>query len=611
MANERDLEDFASGIGPGAYSPQQGSGLPVAAQGGLPLGASPSVPPRAVPPPSFQRAPLMQLGGQAPDLNAMIAERLQAIQGFNPMAKNTPQAEDAYAYAMHALPKLQGLASVKSQDRQLQAQYLKESASQLEKFHAMPPEQQAALRPFMSGYLKNTSKLAGMDLDDESVTHALTSPNLAGTYASIINDPLVNPQAQQAYLSRIGAAKPGKERDDASALVSKEIEQHALSTIQSALPQVVAQMGGSAQKPLDMQTFLTSPQIKQILDQSPILKRTFNAYVSNKANEDFLASVGLKPGSVSVKSMEQRAKGPESTGEVKDVLASIMGPDGTPLTPASAGALAPGATITLKGGKVVPLPRGGADVFDLAKQQVFENKLDISERQGFRTVLAKAGAERQVPLVQVDGMKDVHVINKDTEQPVDRIVTTLDMLQKGGGETKFAVMNGKSYEAFQAAKESDAVLGQYLDIARSLTTTPGANWPQALTFYAKTKMGVDNPGVAFDALNGTLLRMARAMQGSSSQLSNLDVRSISGMLPSTTDSMPTALRRLEISARIVQNMKDVQMGKMPPSKLLDQIEAAKKDVARMGGVDIYKDEKGQSIAIPRGQSHPGKGWTKQ
>ena len=50
---------------------------------------------------------------------------------------------------------------------------------------------------------------------------------------------------------------------------------------------------------------------------------------------------------------------------------------------------------------------------------------------------------------------------------------------------------------------------------------------------------------------------------------------------------------------------------MPPSKLLDQIEAAKKDVARMGGVDIYKDEKGQSIAIPRGQSHPGKGWTKQ
>ena len=328
------LEDYAQGIDPTAL-PQQGSMLPIQTQGGLPFGAQPPQQPRAVPSPQFQavpaapgRAPLAQLGGQMPDVNQMIAERLQSLQGINPTKAKFSEAV-RYYNALEELPKLTGIANIKSQDRQLQAQYLKESASQLEKFHAMPPEQQAALRPFMSGYLKNTSKLAGLDLGDEDVNHALTSPNLAGTYASITGDPLVTPQAQQAYLSRIGAAKPGKERDDAAQAVSKEIEQQALSMIQSTLPQVIAQMGGSAQKPLDMQAFLTSPQVKQVLDQSPILKRTFNAYVSNKANEDFLASVGLKPGSVVVKAME----GPALSAGVKDMLATIKGPDGKPLIP--------------------------------------------------------------------------------------------------------------------------------------------------------------------------------------------------------------------------------------------------------------------------------------
>ena len=71
---DQSLEDFASGIGGGVYSPQQGSMLPPSAQGGVPLGAASPTPPRPVPPPSFQQAPLLQLGGQAPDLDQMIAE---------------------------------------------------------------------------------------------------------------------------------------------------------------------------------------------------------------------------------------------------------------------------------------------------------------------------------------------------------------------------------------------------------------------------------------------------------------------------------------------------------------------------------------------------------
>src|SRR3990167_10500475 len=101
---QKDLEDFASGIYPGALSPQQGSLLPPAAQGGLPFGASPLPPRPPAPGPAFQappqalpqalpqappQAPMQRppfaLGGQPPDLvNQMIAERLQSLQGINP-----------------------------------------------------------------------------------------------------------------------------------------------------------------------------------------------------------------------------------------------------------------------------------------------------------------------------------------------------------------------------------------------------------------------------------------------------------------------------------------------------------------------------------------------
>ncbi len=588
---QQDLEDFASGIGPGVFSPQQGSVLPPAAQGGLAFGAASPTPPRApVPAPSFQQAPLLQLGGQASDLNQMLAQRLQTIAGFNP-ATARGRDEDAYAYAMAELPKLQALAATKSQDRQLQQKYMVDLGNTLKEFNGLSLDQQNAQRSLFERLLTAHGQLAGLNAPPESVKEALSTPDISKSYADIFNDALIDPQNA---VSRIGLAKDSTQRENVRALIRKESEQKALTLVQQHLPQIAAQSGATPERLIDARDLATNPQVQEYFKKSPTLERVFNDFISNKANAETLAGWGIKPGTIALKKAEQAAQGPELTGEVKDVLAGIKGSDGKPLTPAT----------------VAALPNGPA-IIAAAKEQVFKNKLDISKAQGYSAVVEKAAGERNIPLIQVQGMQNVHLINKDTEMPVDRILTTLDMLQKGGGEEKFAALNDKSNEAFVSAKEADLILGQYLDISKNLTTTPGANFGQALAFYAKTKLGVENPGVAFDALQGTLLRVARAMQGSSSQLSNLDVKSIGGMLPSITDTAPTALKRLEISARIVQNMKDVQLGKMPPQKLLDQIESAKHEVAHMTGVDIYKDAKGQTIAIPRGQSHPGKGWTKQ
>src|SRR3990167_10659604 len=329
------LEEYAQG-----FTPQQGSVLAPGTQGGLPFGSQAPVPPRAPAPmpqlPALpqqgQRPPLAQIGGQAPDVMQMLAERLQSLQGINPAKAKFSEAVKYYN-ALEEIPKLTGIANIRSQDRQLQQGYLKESAAQLEKFNALPPEQQATMRPFMAAYLKNTSQLAGMNLSDDDVTHALTSPNLAATYSSIVNDPLVDPETQQAYLNRIGAAKPGKERDAASSLVAKEIEDRATSIIQSTLPQVVASLGGTRDKPLDMQAFLTNPQAKESLAKSPTLQRVFNQFVAKKENADFLANIGLCSGETALKALE----GPKMTETAQELLAAMYaGPNGKPLTPALA-----------------------------------------------------------------------------------------------------------------------------------------------------------------------------------------------------------------------------------------------------------------------------------
>lgn len=603
MAGNDPLEEYAQGIGAGAYSPQQGSGLPIAPvrTGGLPLGQAPSAvaAPQVQPAPQapFQQAPLLQLNGQQAPIEQMIQQRLQAVQNYPNLGffQKLMGGGAARGQAMNELPILQKQAEIRSQGRDLQMKALTDLAAHAKDFAALPPDQQAAQRPVYEKLLQARSQLAGLNLSPEDIAHAHSSPDLANTYASVLNDDLIPKDQAIARLSSVAAGKP---REDALGAIQTEATQRALTMVQQYLPQAAAQYGGQPGKPIDAATFVqklqTDPQLGQYLQKSPSLTRALNGFLSDKANAETLAGWNIKPGVVNLKQMEEQAKGPSLTGELKDVLATMKGPDGKPLTEAS----------------VAALPNG-ADIIAKAQAQVFNNKLDIAKSQGFNAVIAKSDAERQVPIVQVPGMTDVHIVNKGSEQPVDRLSTTIDDLRKQGGEGKFAVMNGKSYEAFAAAKEADGILGQYLDLSKALTTTPGANFGQALVMYAKTKGGVENPGVQFDALKGTILRMARAMQGSSQSLSNLDANSVGGMLPTPMDTAQTAIQRLEVAAKIVQNMKDVQLGKLAPEALMDKIAEAKQQVAKMQGVDLYKNAKGQTIAIPRGQSHPGKGWEKQ
>jgi hypothetical protein len=225
-------------------------------------------------------------------------------------------------------------------------------------------------------------------------------------------------------------------------------------------------------------------------------------------------------------------------------------------------------------GTLPPEVRGR--ILEGARRAEEADKAKVAASTGYAAAIAGAQAKRDEPLIQsAPNLFPVHV---KSEQPLDRVMNSYTSVTKMGGEKTVRFLDQKQYEAFTSAKELEALLTEFVDLSKALTTRPGANFGQALSYYAKTKFGVENPGVAFDALQGANLRVARAMQGSSQNLSNLDTKSTAGLLPSPQDTAQTALQRLEVVAGIVQNMKDVQLGKVSAGDLLSRIKTAHEEV---------------------------------
>ena len=499
MADPR-LEEYASGIGPGAYSPQQGSSLPASAQGGLPFGAQSPIPPRAPAPMApFPRAPLASLGGNVPDVEQMIADRLKSVAAFNPAAKNTAQQEDSYAYAMHDLPRLSQVAATRSQDRQLQEKNLSELAALADKFHKdYDPATQESVRPIYQQLLKTRAQLAGRDMPDDVIDQALRSPNLAAGYSSIFNDPSYSPQERDQALALIGQGKDVKTREDVVALATKRKDQELTSLVQTHLPQVLQRMGASPEKPISGQQFMTTlekdPEIGPALKGSPALRRNLNTFVTDKNNADTLASWGLKPGSVETKAMQ----GPELSTDVRDILGTIKGPDGKPLIPAVA----------------------NSEQIKWATKAAQAYKVETASKQGlsveeFKRTLPAPGEELS-KYVDVNALASAGELRK----PVPG--TSVAALYS---DKNLSYADAKQQEAVQALNPTRQQLATFQTMADRLITakTPGEAATQGVRLYAGALTGSNPEAKAFmDSSLGFIGNLSRTLGGERGVLTDLD-----------------------------------------------------------------------------------------
>src|SRR3990167_5577679 len=326
------LEEYAQG-----FTPQQGSVLAPGTQGGLPFGSQAPVPPRAPAPmpqlPALpqqgQRPPLAQIGGQAPDVMQMLQELLRSLQGINPAKAKFSEAVKYYN-ALEEIPKLTGIANIRSQDRQMRQGALKQIGETLKAFNALSLEQQIAQRSVFQRLLSAYGQSAGLNATPDDVTEALSTPNITKAYADIFNDELIDPMNAA---SRLGLAKDSTQRENVRALIRKEAEQRAQTIVQQHLPLIATQLRAGSSDLIDAGAIASNPQVQEFFKKSPTTERVFNDFISNKANSETLVGWGIKPGSIVVKVLE----GPKMTETAQELLAAMFtGPNGKPLTPALA-----------------------------------------------------------------------------------------------------------------------------------------------------------------------------------------------------------------------------------------------------------------------------------
>ena len=183
--------------------------------------------------------------------------------------------------------------------------------------------------------------------------------------------------------------------------------------------------------------------------------------------------------------------------------------------------------------------------------------IDLKAQVGGAGGAARARVELELPLVQ-SLRQGQHIWDKQTGAEVNSLGISLSDARKDLG--RYRTVDAKTRDQLVSIREATFLLDQFEAVVKQLTNQPGANLTQAASMYAQTAFGVDNPGVVFSAMEGTVLRLAGAMQGSRVQLSDQDRKAVMGMMPTPMDTIQSGLRRLNTVRGIFQAMADAQLG---------------------------------------------------
>lgn len=197
-----------------------------------------------------------------------------------------------------------------------------------------------------------------------------------------------------------------------------------------------------------------------------------------------------------------------------------------------------------------------------------KRRVEVSAAQGSASVTAEAQAKAGLPLYQTR-KEGQHIIDLKNDSEVDYIGTKGSDLEKDS--KRYKVLGAEQHKQFTAIKEMEGLFSEFERIAPQLVKQPGMNTLQELEMWAKNKMGVAGVQTDLSTLKGATLRVAKAMQGSAQSLSDMDRKTVEGMLPTAADTAQSALRRLQQTYRILGHMKGAVLGQ---SRVADKVKEA-------------------------------------
>ena len=590
------LAEWAQGQGEGAFSPQQGSALPVTldqwaqGQGGgaLPIAPQPQSP---IPLQAPQAGPTMPVPGAPNVVDQLLAQHLKALQAYPTMTwgQRMRGGAEAYSNALTQLPELQKIAATRSQAQQNLVNFHKELGSHLKNFSELTDQQRAEQAPLYKSVINSLANVVGAQIPDEELNHALSAPDLTKQYARILTDPLYGDP--QANLQQIAATKPGsKERSDLLGSLDTQAKNQANVLLQSKLPQFVASLGGSTDKPISADQFNAAisknAEIQDVLKKSPVLAQHLYDTLNGKDNEKMLAGWGLKPGGVFLAGMEAKAKelakGFEVGQPIKDALARMN------LTPATATAQ------------------------DITQATTLANNMDVDQKRkiSYNDAMAIAQSKGDIPLAL--SMPNKKVIAVSSGVPVNPSKSWNQAIKDVGEVVPLDPKEAEAYHQIVTMKADIAQLASV--VAKMKGSGPG----QVLQAWYASKTGQNVPEYqAMEAYKELITRYQKALTGTGRFVIS-EAALMAGGFPDFSGTPESNLNRLKVTADVLQNQQDAYLGKLGTTDLQQKIEDAKKQVLKMRADEanavskthrmvVYPD--GSTAMKPRGSTlGPGQKW---
>ena len=419
-------------------------------------------------------------------------------------------------------------------------QRLGEVTKSAEWFHGRSQQVQEDIREYL---VENMTRLTG--LDPAFVKKAYTTKGWAQQAQTLmVDDPLVTNEDRTLWTTWFKSATTDEDLTKLTDKATKIIDERAQRVVQRMAPKLADKYKLSPDTPIPAKEFLARLTKEfPTYATSPSLQRAIGATMKDA---DFMASLGVIPGAVTLagqkKAAEVAAAGPSVDQGAKGVLAG----QGIPLATATPEQIEAARTQSMKEEEV--------------------SRVRVAEATGLASTKATMAGRKEASLVQ--GMPLIElVIDKETKQPVDRVLTSLADIEKQGGEKRYALFDDKTATAYRAILESKALTSEWGKVIQGLATQPGQNFAIAVREKLKESFGVENTATAIDALRGSILRFAGAMQGSRVQLSNADRESVERLFPNILDSQATARQRLSTLVNIITAMEDVQLGKVTNADL--------------------------------------------
>jgi hypothetical protein len=456
------------------------------------------------------------------------------------------------------------------QEKVIQLQFLNVLSDGLGKLSTAEPEFRQQAMKLLGPSLLHTAKMLKLDLDPDLLKFAGNVPNAAKDLVDLwANSSLVKDEEKQVLVSQLQGIKGDTERrkflDDFMDRKLKSITPQIEQELPTAVARVKKELGLPPDQPIDEATFTSTAPKFFPAAKDPLVGRAFREILKEKAAAFGIksAATAQKEQEASVKSVADKSLEDEvGTGGISAAIQAD--PDFGKMQ----------AELEVKLGRAAtarevymsrPAPERQA-LIERARKRLHTEK--VTEMAA--GVVAKDKAEGSLPLIS-SLPKGAVVRDRMSGDPVDVLQTSRDDLVKQGGGQRFVVFDEYQERAFQAVQESKVLLNRWQQATAKLTKAPGQNFAQAVEGYFKSALGIPNIKTELDALSGSILRFAGAIQGSRIQLSDQDRKSVEKMFSGILDTEQSGMLRLGVLGDIVTAMEDIQLGRRKPSELSDII----------------------------------------